>query len=364
MAVVAGDVADSLRLELIETHILARPGIAVDALHLSEGLVVLYGMQLVEQLRVADPLDAASTSNVSLVDAIGFVAQLRAAYDATVTDGIGVGDPALLQRLLAVVEGLGLSASLAGAASYHMTLVQGLRLTASLSNFFGADVVDWLNLNPSTFGQVLAYAALVDTVGVAAAVSPQLLINVELSEEIDITPAMAVRMLFSPSLIEGIGISAGMLEPNGALTTWVMNTRTGAVTEYTNYAFNSFAQLGNKYLGASEDGIFELLGDDDAGEDIIARIKSGYLQFGGTQLSRLKEAYIAATGEGAMILRILTKDGETYDYSVDTRDGRSTKVNMGKGQRSRYFAFELISAGQDFDLDTLEFVPIVVQRRV
>jgi hypothetical protein len=37
---------------------------------------------------------------------------------------------------------------------------------------------------------------------------------------------------------------------------------------------------------------------------------------------------------------------------------------MGKGQRARYFAFELISAGQDFDLDTIEFVPIVVQRRV
>jgi hypothetical protein len=43
---------------------------------------------------------------------------------------------------------------------------------------------------------------------------------------------------------------------------------------------------------------------------------------------------------------------------------RSTKFHMGKGQRSRYFAFELISAGQDFDLDTLEFVPLVVQRRV
>jgi hypothetical protein len=37
---------------------------------------------------------------------------------------------------------------------------------------------------------------------------------------------------------------------------------------------------------------------------------------------------------------------------------------MGKGLRSRYFAFELVSTGQDFDLDTLEFIPLVADRRV
>ena len=43
---------------------------------------------------------------------------------------------------------------------------------------------------------------------------------------------------------------------------------------------------------------------------------------------------------------------------------KTTKVNMGKGLRARYFAYELISTGQDFDLDSVEFVPLVAQRRV
>ena len=43
---------------------------------------------------------------------------------------------------------------------------------------------------------------------------------------------------------------------------------------------------------------------------------------------------------------------------------KTTKVNLGKGLRARYFAFELVSTGQDFDLDTLEFIPLVAQRRV
>ena len=364
MADVDGDITERLRIAPVEDIVLARPATAIDALRVAEGLTAFYGMQIVERLRTADQLDLNTISNVTLLDMLTLVEHLGLAYNATLTDGVGIADPLVFQRLLTIVENLGLSESLAGAARYHMSIAQGLRLTTSLGNFFGVDVLDWLDLGENMVGSVLAHAGLTDEVGIAATVTPQLLISVVLDEAIDITPELALRMLFNPTIIEGIELTAGMLEPNGSFTTWAMNTRTGAVTEYADFVFNSFAQVGNKYLGASESGIFELLGDDDDGVDIVARIKSGYLQFGGTQLSRLKEAYIAATGEGTMILRILTKDGEVYNYSVDTRDGRSTKVPMGKGQRSRYFAFELISAGQDFDLDTLEFVPIVVQRRV
>src|SRR5690606_33481148 len=129
----------------------------------------------------------------------------------------------------------------------------------------------------------------------------------------------------------------GYLAPNGSITTWAMNTRTGAVTEYGNYAFNSFANFGNVYLGASDQGVHELRGDTDDGEDIIARLRSGYLQFGGTHLSRLKAAYISARGEGDVYLKIITADGAEYVYTVPTREMRSTKVHMGKGQRARYF---------------------------
>ena len=69
-------------------------------------------------------------------------------------------------------------------------------------------------------------------------------------------------------------------------------------------------------------------------------------------------------GEDQAILKLETKDGATYTYQIDTRDGRSSKVHMGKGQRSRYFAWELTTVGQDFDLDTLEFGPVRVDRRV
>jgi hypothetical protein len=171
-------------------------------------------------------------------------------------------------------------------------------------------------------------------------------------------------MVFNAELSDTIEVAGAYLGPNGSVTTWAMNTRSGAVTEYQNYAFNSFARVGNKYLGATDDGLYELLGDDDDGTDIIATIRSGFAQWSGTHLGSFKAAYLAVAGAGAYVLRVITRDGKTYNYQVSAQDGRTVKVNMGKGLRSRYFAFELVTAGQDFDLDTLEFIPLVADRRV
>jgi hypothetical protein len=143
-----------------------------------------------------------------------------------------------------------------------------------------------------------------------------------------------------------------------------MNTRTGAVTEYDNYAFNSFARIGDKYIGASESGLYELLGDDDAGADIVATIRSGFAQWSGTHMGSFKGMYLATRGEGDFILKVITADNKEYHYAVAAQDSRTTKITTGKGLRARYFAFELISTGQDFNLDTIEFIPLVADRRV
>lgn len=361
---VSDSLMDTVQLVPTETIVLGRPAIAVDAVQLREGLSSYFGVLIRELLPFREMMLANEIAQVTIADTLQLLSKLYPGFHVETTESFGLQDIDTVQRVIVLLEQLGISEAVVGTGRYQLTLIQALRLTDKLARFFGAEMLDGLGLSEDTLPRVLAYAGIAETVGVEAVLTPQLLLSVTMRDTIDITPEMAIRMLFNPTLTEGIEISAGMLEPDGNFTTWVMNTRSGAVTEYQNFAFNSFARVGNKYIGASEAGLFELVGDDDAGEDIVARIKGGYLQFGGTQLSRLKEAYIASTGEGRMILRIRTKDQQLYHYAVDTRDGRSTKVHMGKGQRSRYFAWELISAGQDFDLDTLEFVPIVVQRRV
>jgi hypothetical protein len=74
--------------------------------------------------------------------------------------------------------------------------------------------------------------------------------------------------------------------------------------------------------------------------------------------------YLGTRGGGDFVLKLITGDDKTFIYSVNARDMATTKITLGKGLRARYFAFELVSTGQDFDLDTIEFVPLVSDRRV
>jgi hypothetical protein len=263
-----------------------------------------------------------------------------------------------------LVEELGVSDALKGNGVYQLTMLQAMRLTTSLGRFFGVEVLEALGITDDILAGAMLLAQLEDSVALEAVVQPLLVLNVMVEDDVLLEPHHALQTLFSATVREGVHIEAGYIAPDGSFTTWAMNTRTGSVTEYRDFVFNSFAQVGNKYLGASSTGLYELLGDDDNGEDIIARIKGGFMQFGSTHLSRLKGAYLAGRGTGEMFLKIIEGDDREYVYKAEMINMRSSKVHMGKGQRSRYFAFELVSTGQDFDLDTLEFVPIVVQRRV
>lgn len=355
---------EQLKLALIDTSVRAQSARSIDAIRISPRLDALYGVILRERLRIRPLLVANEIGQVLLSDAFAVLSALYQARQVAVVDGVSIGQTQALQLAMQLTERLGMTSALAGNGTYRLAIAQGFRLATALGNFFGADVTEALGLDEALLARMLAIAGIDETLEVGAELTPQLLLHVALEDGVHLDPEFELRMLFQPTMVEGVSIEAGYLAPDGSFTTWAMNTRTGAVTEYDDYVFNSFARMGNRYLGASDAGLFELQGDDDDGADIIARIKSGYMQFGGTLLSRLKGAYIATRKDGDFILRVITAEGDRYDYAASPRNMRSTKVHMGKGLRERYFAFELISAGQDFDLDTLEFVPIVMQRRV
>lgn len=356
--------SETTRIEAILAVVYGRLAVATDTAALGETLAVQYGMVVAERLRFAEALVGNYLTHDALVDAVRLVDALYSVRDVLIADGVGVEAIELVQRAASIAEELRIAPTMLGAAQYNLTVTQLIRMADGLANFFGADMEDGLGLGEVLAARQLALGLVSDTVGLAPVIAPQMLVSAQAVDGVGLEDVDVLQMLFNPTLYDGVEITAGYLAPDGSLTTWAMNARTGAVTEYQNYEFTSFAQLGNRYIATSPEGLYELLGDDDAGTSIVARIRSGYMQFGGTKLSRLSAAYIAATGEGQMVLKIITKDGDEYLYQTDTRDGRSTKVHMGKGQRSRYFAFELVTAGQDFDIDTLEFVPVVVQRRV
>lgn len=337
---------------------------------------------------VAESLTASETTGVSLASIIADYANLadtvgiKATYAqalaelALCRDSTSLARPTTLQDsvtvtwALGVVQGaylaerLGLSEALNFPIKYGLSLAETLRIYDSLAKFLHFDLAETITATDTMAGLARHMIAVSEPLALTESVSQHFILSVEAHDDAIFDDSFSLKMLYRPEIREQINIAALYVSPNGGVTTWAVNTRTGAVTEYSNYDFNSFAQSGRRYLGASVDGLYVLDGDDDAGQPTIAHLRSGYAQFGGSRYTSFKAAYLGLRGDGSVFLKLDTGDGKSYTYKAVVQDQQSTKVRFGKGLRARYFAYELISEGQDFDLDTIEFVPVVAQRRV
>jgi len=335
-----------------------------DTMVFADSLSSLLGLVLAERIAIDQREVVNHRFNQSIAEQARFLDVLLRGLPAELAEGALITASQIVQRAVSVIEALRLEDTILPAVYYNISLVERVRLADAIARFFGADVLDGLTVSETLAGAAYKTGQVAEGATIADTPTPLLLLRVSAADTIELDDVDAVRMLFSGELADGIQLSAAYLAPGGNVTTWVMNTRTAAISEYQNFAFNSFARMGNKYLGASDDGLYELTGDDDAGTDIIATIRSGFAQWAGTHLGSFKAAYLAVRGEGDFVLRILSATGQAYNYAVTAESMRTVKVNMGKGLRARYFAFELVSTGQDFDLDTLEFIPLVAERRV
>lgn len=253
-------------------------------------------------------------------------------------------------------------------AAYGLALAELIYFNSALFNFATLQLTDGLNLHGAipTFNYT-ASVALTQNLAITSTLARQMVFQVTSAEELELTDVEIVNMIYQGDpLQDNLLITALYISPDGNFTTWAINTRTNAITEYQNWAFNSFATFGRKYIGANSSGIFELNGERDETTNIVATLQNGYMQMGGTRLAGLKGAYIAARGEGQWLMKLTAGDGREYTYQFQLQPNlMTTRIQVGKGLRSRFFSCTLQNIdGQDFDLESLEFVPILSTRRV
>lgn len=330
----------------------------------ANGWDVRYGGFLTDALRVIDTHALQGKFATTQSDTIKLVDALIRVFPVDQAETIAVQDVAQTLLGVRVLEALGLLDASIGKATLYRTVADLLRVSDVLRRFLSGDAVDAIGIAHTQTVKYNILRQIAETLGIADALSNKLLVRVDLAENVEVISSELLHTIFNGVIAEGVKISAAYLRPGDDVTTWVVNTMTGATTEYTNYNFNSFAQIGHKYLGASTAGLFELNGDDDAGTDIIAHLKGGFAQFNGSRYTGFKAAYLGMRGTGEFFFKLDAGDGNTYTYKIVAQDMQTTKVQLGKGLRARYFAYELISTGQDFDLDAIEFVPMIAQRRV
>mgnify|MGYP000210958327 CR=1 FL=1 len=316
------------------------------------------GLSAADSMLAAAIFRPSATETVALTDAVT-ISQL-----VLVAEAVGLTDALSSVRALEVLESLGLSDTLIDLAKFGVTAAEAVRLVDSLVRFFSGDVVETVSLSESYARDWRGFESLSDQVGVAAAMTGSLVLRVTVDELAHLTDAQVLKAIYDAQVLENFDLAAVYASPDGDVTVWNINAVTGSVSQYDNYAFNSFAKFGQMFIGADENGLYELSGSDDDGDAVVARIRSGLAQLTASRFTMIRDAYLGMRSDGTFILRVTTGEGDVYDYRFDALDMRTTRVPLGKGMRSRYVSFELISDGSDFDLESVEFIPLSSTRRV
>lgn len=164
-------------------------------------------------------------------------------------------------------------------------------------------------------------------------------------------------------VVEADGASANLL--GFAL---VMNLENEGVTEYSNFPFNSFACFNGRYLAANSSGIYELTGDNDAGDDIDAVFRTPQEDANAPYLKRPEDVYIGAKSDDDLAVSVLV-DGNV-EYKASNISGKTTgivtrKSKVGKGAKSRYWAVQVENVnGCDFTVESMELNLKAVTRKV
>lgn len=132
--------------------------------------------------------------------------------------------------------------------------------------------------------------------------------------------------------------------------TIVMNIKTGAVTEYDNFDFQSITPT----HAGSATGLFLLGGDDDLGQPIVGSITTGKTIWRDIKKKFLDLVHFAMTGSGTSAMTVVTPS-TSHEYQFPVRPAGVSRAKPGRGIRENYLAFGYSNLdGADFQIDRIE----------
>jgi len=152
---------------------------------------------------------------------------------------------------------------------------------------------------------------------------------------------------------------------------FVVNLAHFGVTEYSGYSFNSFCDYRGTgiYIGASEEGIFLLDGEDDNGVKINSVIHTGTEDLFDKVVKKLREGWRVGRG-GPMSVQLILDEGRLDPVTLNMGTVRGTsgeeRVKIPRGLKNRFASFVIRNlGGSDFDLESFRAMvdPITHRKR-
>lgn len=130
----------------------------------------------------------------------------------------------------------------------------------------------------------------------------------------------------------------------------VLNTLTGAVSEYTGFAFHAITPT----HAGSATGLFAFGGDLDDGLPIVSDIRTARKLRSSTLKKAMDLVYFSMSGIGSSEMTVFGRT-EQWSYRFPVRASGQSRAQPGRGIRENYLGFGYRNPGGElFRIDRIE----------
>lgn len=146
------------------------------------------------------------------------------------------------------------------------------------------------------------------------------------------------------------------------MTTLAINLYNRAITQYTDYDYDSMGAFGDSVIGLSSDGLHELeMEDVHDGPSIEAWLRTGYTDFGLPNQKHIRNLLLGGETDNLLQLTIETNEESAAQKTVTAVFSKEDlKLSGGKAygtrfQKARYFQLEVANVnGSRFGVEMID----------
>lgn len=143
------------------------------------------------------------------------------------------------------------------------------------------------------------------------------------------------------------------------MTAIVLNTLTGAVSEYSGFDFHAITQT----HAGSAIGLYLLGGNVDVAATILSQVTAGKTLLGADKKASVEIVFLSMKGSGESTLT-LSGESVSYDYPFAVLADGVSRCRPGRGFRENYAAIGYSNTdGADFQIDQIEVLNVVSTTR-
>lgn len=339
-----------------------------ESVDFSEQVVIDNIFTISEIITLTESLSRSSVSAYILSEIITLSETLVAPLNLLVVDSVMFSDilSSFVNQTVKLSERFRGSDSLTIKATHYALLTESIKILEYLLPFYAETLIDGVKLGDVLSSAVDAKVSLLESLIVSDTPTNSAAIYALVPETVDFSESLVTQATFNEALSDGFIIRIGD-DTEDTYLGWVLNPENFAVSNYTNYNFNSMCNFNGMVLMANTNGLYQMEGNMDEASYITARVQTPAMQLGTSNKKQVPEIYLGVSNSKKVVLRVSVDGRSTVDYILNksSTNLQTQTMSIGKGLIGRYWQFELITKDNtEFDLESIEFYPVSLGRKI